>query len=817
MSAIIPTVEIYERDGRETVRLNRINSQILGRNIAARIGRALQEIPENERTIYALARELKRYDVDLRPRYSDGELRGVTYSVQGASFAASAISNLAKIDSLKKAGFTDASSQEERDWLVAQSAVQTTGLISRAENGRVGLDVSQKAMKERSGLIQRGLDRKYVDQNDVLAMTPLIWSREAKGYVPNETAGTKAYERTDGNQFLREAYAGNTSFWRPQFLSVPGSGDVFSKIEDLQGSIIVGGVLADPNRNTTPRVHRRLKFAKSFDPVVEERRLSTGDQAVAHLKKNGAWDLIPADVQERIAKGETALEEKFRTAPEIVTHRKRWIMVDVDDQELPTGIDMLENPDEAARWYTKAALPPEFHDARIGIHFSSSAGFRKDEKFKEGNKDLAKMTYTGSGRRASMHLFFELSDAHFPEDVHAFLEKHRKALGEHPTAGGVVIKHDLKLIAEPHHVHYVSDPIFKNVNDPLKGRRTHIAAGEQLVRLPKEVDGMWIRESGAMDRGASSDFRPAVVPNREAQPTLSATNNTPPMPSSGTGLNVQKRTSTRSRDPLQNLPSMTASGGKELLEDLPRTTQHAAYKLYEADPWVGGRNTESGCQATERLVAAIIDRRDYARSRGIGSESTHSKITETEIRRWAENAMDTAYRANAIPAFQDFKNLPQGPTLTEKAGAYMAALRGRVVTPGTKVVTDPRDGVEVLVDGSAGRNVIRADGAVLVDDGVAVIGHPPTPVHDCLLITDKERFFASLESRIPAVGVFGRATPDQIANAVQTASKRSSVFPIPVVSRKPTVRLDQGVDPAIGDALKARGFVLEGIVPGRGV
>ena len=119
-----------------------------------------------------------------------------------------------------------------------------------------------------------------------------------------------------------------------------------------------------------------------------------------------------------------------------------WLMIDMDKQQLPSGIDLLAQPLDAID-YLIAQLPQEFHDCTFHYQLSSSAGvFNTSE--------------------VSAHLFFWLKEP----ATSAKLKPWADALNRQRKLIDASLFNTIQ-------AHYTSKPIFPDgFTDPFEGRRS---------------------------------------------------------------------------------------------------------------------------------------------------------------------------------------------------------------------------------------------------------------------------------------------------------------------------------------------------------
>ena len=119
-----------------------------------------------------------------------------------------------------------------------------------------------------------------------------------------------------------------------------------------------------------------------------------------------------------------------------------WLMIDMDKQQLPSGIDLLAQPLDAID-YLIAQLPQEFHDCTFHYQLSSTAGvFNTNE--------------------VSVHLFFWLKEP----ATSAKLKPWADALNRQRKLIDVSLFNTIQ-------AHYTSKPIFPDgFTDPFEGRRS---------------------------------------------------------------------------------------------------------------------------------------------------------------------------------------------------------------------------------------------------------------------------------------------------------------------------------------------------------
>ena len=119
-----------------------------------------------------------------------------------------------------------------------------------------------------------------------------------------------------------------------------------------------------------------------------------------------------------------------------------WLMIDMDKQQLPSGIDLLAQPLDAID-YLIAQLPQEFHDCTFHYQLSSSAGvFNTNE--------------------VSAHLFFWLQEP----ATSAKLKPWAEALNRQRKLIDASLFNTIQ-------AHYTSKPIFPDgFTDPFEGRRS---------------------------------------------------------------------------------------------------------------------------------------------------------------------------------------------------------------------------------------------------------------------------------------------------------------------------------------------------------
>jgi len=128
-----------------------------------------------------------------------------------------------------------------------------------------------------------------------------------------------------------------------------------------------------------------------------------------------------------------------------------WVMLDVDKQALPQGLDLLGEP-EAAIEYLIGKLPTEFHNATVHYQLSGSAGVSTLE-------------------RVSAHLFFWLN---------------RPATSAQLKQWAKAVNHQHELIDDavftPVQPHYTSKPSFPaGYTDPFSGRRSGLIKKAQAT------------------------------------------------------------------------------------------------------------------------------------------------------------------------------------------------------------------------------------------------------------------------------------------------------------------------------------------------
>ncbi len=147
---------------------------------------------------------------------------------------------------------------------------------------------------------------------------------------------------------------------------------------------------------------------------------------------------------------------------------QNWVMIDIDNLVLPTGIDAIANPEEAIE-YTIEQLPEEFHNVTYHWQFSSSHGVPKH------NNDQPITD------RIKIHLWFWLDKGVTTYDLKEWSKKYNLIYGPN------LIDPSLYNAVQPH---YITNPIFKlPLKDPITVRSgiTKKLANEVSINLDIKV------------------------------------------------------------------------------------------------------------------------------------------------------------------------------------------------------------------------------------------------------------------------------------------------------------------------------------------
>jgi hypothetical protein len=472
---IIRRVEIDDASRKLTI--HELDVRRLADAIGVRVARAIDDIVTSgsPKTLSGLVERLQAMGVTLIPRFKPDatEPFGLILVTDAGALHASKISTQAKWGTLKAAGWTvgDVTAMKAVDaastWVGAKVIPGKPG-----DGGDRNWHWSPKDADLASSdkAIELALKGEFLAQHRPQVRGDLGSGRHyevtlLQGIVPRaetdiDPARRHEYAEVDGSHYPLKVQSkgytdrGDGTFARRDYdeaaivavTRLDWHGDLTDLRRQYPQHQLINGDVADPRLQIT---NRGYQFSTS--PLKGE--------ALDGYRARQANRVLDWDQQQKL-KGGYTLEVTKAKIPDIVPVARNWAAADVDHVALPDGLDPLKDPEAACRWYVRAALPEQFHDAAFSFELSSSAGMTKIDK------GIYRVESDGT---LSAHIYFDVAAENggrvLPKDAGIWMEAAAKRNG---------VPADLAIMKSPNQLCYPA-PAFSGgdgspMADPIENR-----------------------------------------------------------------------------------------------------------------------------------------------------------------------------------------------------------------------------------------------------------------------------------------------------------------------------------------------------------